>query len=101
MHTLALKQTLWYIAGFLLAYFIMFIGNDFIYDNIWVFYGIGVISLGLLLIFGTPINNAKCWFSIPGIGTVQPSEFMKIILIVTNAVLIDKFNRNFSNPTLY
>ena len=100
MHTLALKQTLWYIAGFLLAYFIMFIGNDFIYDNIWVFYGIGVISLGLLLIFGTPINNAKCWFSIPGIGTVQPSELMKIILIVTNAVLIDKFNRNFSNPTL-
>lgn len=100
MHTLALKQTLWYIAGFLLAYFIMFIGNDFIYDNIWFFYGIGVISLGLLLIFGTPINNAKCWFSIPGIGTVQPSEFMKIILIVTNAVLIDKFNRNFSNPTV-
>lgn len=100
MHSLALKQTLWYIAGFLLAYFIMFIGNDFIYDNIWVFYGIGILSLGLLLIFGTPINNAKCWFSIPGIGTVQPSEFMKIILIVTNAVLIDKFNRNFSNPTV-
>ncbi len=100
MNTLALKQGLWYIAGFLLAYFIMFIGNDFIYDNIWIFYGIGILLLVLLLLFGTPINNAKCWFSIPGLGTFQPSEFMKIILIVTNAVLIDKFNRDFSNPTI-
>lgn len=100
MNTLALKQGLWYIAGFLLAYFIMFISNDFIYDNIWIFYGIGILLLILLLIFGTPINNAKCWFSIPGLGTFQPSEFMKIILIVTNAVLIDKFNRDFSNPTI-
>lgn len=100
MNTLALKQGLWYIAGFLLAYFIMFIGNDFIYDNIWIFYGIGILLLVLLLLFGTPINNAKCWFSIPGLGTFQPSEFMKIILIVTNAVLIDKFNRDFCNPTI-
>lgn len=100
MDTLALKQGLWYITGFLLAYFIMFIGNDFLYDNIWIFYIIGVLLLFLLLLFGTPINNAKCWFSIPGIGTFQPSEFMKIILIVTNATLINKFNRDFSNPTV-
>lgn len=100
MNTLALKQSLWYVAGFLLAYFIMFIGNDFIYDNIWIFYGIGVILLVLLLLFGTPINNAKCWFSIPGLGTFQPSEFMKITLIITNAALINKFNRNFPNPSV-
>lgn len=100
MNTLALKQSLWYVAGFLLAYFIMFIGNDFIYDNIWILYSIGIILLVLLLIFGTPINNAKCWFSIPGLGTFQPSEFMKIILIITNATLINKFNRDFSNPTI-
>lgn len=100
MDSLALKQGLWYITGFILAYFIMFIGNDFLYDNIWIFYIIGVLLLFLLLLFGTPINNAKCWFSIPGIGTFQPSEFMKIILIVTNATLINKFNRDFSNPTV-
>ena len=100
MNTLALKQGLWYVSGFLLAYFIMFVGNDFLYDNIWIFYIIGVLLLFLLLLFGTPINNAKCWFSIPGIGTFQPSEFMKIILIVTNATLINKFNRDFSNPTI-
>ena len=100
MHDLAFRQLIWYIIGFGLAYFIMFIGNDFIYRNIWILYGIGIITLILLLIFGTPINDAKCWFTIPGIGTIQPSEFMKIILIIAIGTLIHDFNENFNNPTL-
>ncbi len=100
MHDLAFRQLVWYIIGFGLAYFIMFIGNDFIYRNIWILYGIGIVTLILLLIFGTPINDAKCWFTIPGIGTIQPSEFMKIILIIAIGTLIHDFNENFNNPTL-
>lgn len=99
-NNLYIKQIIWYIVGFVLAYFIMFIGNDYIYKNIWFFYGIGVIALIALLIFGTPINDAKCWFTIKHIGTIQPSEFMKIILIITEATLIDKFNKDFPNPTI-
>lgn len=97
---LMIKQLMWYIVGFLLAYFVMFIGNQFIYRNIWILYGIGIISLIALLLFGTPINEAKCWFSIPHIGTIQPSEFMKIILIITIGSMIHKFNEDFQNPTL-
>ena len=100
MHDLAFRQLVWYIIGFGLAYFIMFIGNDFIYRNIWILYGIGIVTLILLLIFGTPINDAKCWFTIPGIGTIQPSEFMKTILIIAIGTLIHDFNENFNNPTL-
>ena len=96
-NTLVYKQLLWYIAGFIIAYFIMFIGNDFIYKNIWIFYIIGIISLLGLLLFADPINNAKCWFSIPGIGTIQPSEFMKVILIITLGTMIHKFNDEFNN----
>ena len=99
-NTLVIKQLLWYIAGFIIAYFIMFIGNDFIYRNIWFLYILGIISLLGLLLFATPINNAKCWFTIPGIGTIQPSEFMKIILIITLGTMIHKFNENYSNPTI-
>lgn len=100
MSGLFIKQILWYGIGFVLAYFIMFIGNDFIYKNIWIFYGIGVLLLFLLLIFGTPINNAKCWFTIPKIGTFQPSEFMKIILIITLATMIHKFAEDNPNPSV-
>ena len=98
--TLVIKQILWYIAGFIVAYFIMFIGNDFIYKNVWIFYIIGVLSLLGLLLFATPINNARCWYSIPGIGTIQPSEFMKIILIITLGTMIHKFNEQYSKPSV-
>lgn len=96
----AVKQFFWYILGFGLAYFIMFIGNEFIYRNCWVFYIVGVISLILLLLFGTPLNDAKCWFIIPGIGTIQPSEFVKIILIIVIASMINKFNKDYPDPTI-
>ena len=76
----------------------MKIKNDFFIKYTWIFYIIGIILLGLLLIFGTPVNNAKCWFTIPGIGTFQPSEFVKIILIITLATMINKFNTENKNP---
>jgi rod shape determining protein RodA len=78
----------------------MLLGNNFLYRASWILYIIGVLSLLALLIWGTPINDAKCWFTIKGVGTLQPSEFMKIILIIVNAMLISKFNENFPNPTV-
>lgn len=100
MHNLALKQVMWYSVGIVFVILVMYIGNDFIIKNVWYIYSIGVFFLVLLLIFGEPINNAKCWFSIPGIGTIQPSEFMKIILIMVLATMIDKFRYDFSKPTI-
>lgn len=100
MNNLYIKQLLWYVLGFIIAYFIMFIGNNYIYRNIWFIYIIGVLSLLGLLLFAEPINDARCWFTIPGIGTIQPSEFMKIILIITLAKMINKFNDDFANPTV-
>ncbi len=100
MGNLPLKQLSWYIIGFILAYIVMTIGNTFIYRIVWFLYAIGIISLIGLFFFGVNINNSTCWYEIKGIGTIQPSEFMKIILIITNATLIAKFNENFPNPTV-
>ena len=98
--TLYLKQGMWFIVGFVIAYLIMYIGNDFLYRNVYILYIIGVIALICLLLFAPTINNAKCWFSIPGIGTIQPSEFMKIILILTLSRTIDDFNEEHDNPSI-
>lgn len=95
---LVFKQIIWYVIGFVLIFFMMKIKNDFIIKNVWILYTVGIILLVLLLIFGEPVNNAKCWFSIPGIGTFQPSEFVKIILIVTLASMINNFNKKYPNP---
>ncbi len=93
------RQIIWYIIGFILIIIVMKIKNNFFIKNIWILYIIGIILLTLLLIFGTPVNNAKCWFTIPGIGTFQPSEFVKIILIITLASMINKFNTEYQKPS--
>lgn len=97
---LMLKQIIWYIIGFIISYLIIYIGNDKIYEHIWSLYIIGILSLLSLLVFANPINNSKCWFIIPGIGTIQPSEFMKIILILTLGVMINKFNNKYKYPSI-
>lgn len=101
MNNLYLKQLLWYGIGFIIAYFIMFIGNDAIIKKINILYIIGVLLLFLVLIFGTAINEAKCWFVLPGIGNFQPSEFMKIILIIMLAKMINKFHEENESPSVF
>ena len=97
---LAIKQTIWYTIGFIVAFIIVKIKNKNILKYVWPLYIIGIISLLGLLFFGTPINDAKCWYTIKGIGTIQPSEFMKIILILTLSKLIEEFHTKYHNPTI-
>ena len=100
VNDLMVRQIMWYLIGFVLIFFVMRIKNDFFVKYVWIFYIIGIILLGLLLIFGSEVNGAKCWFSIPGIGTFQPSEFMKIVLIITLASIINKFNSSDNHSCL-
>lgn len=99
VNNLALKQAGWYLIGIILL-IVVFIKTDFIYKHIEIFYIIGNILLLGLLLFGPTINNSKCWFLIPGVGTFQPSEFMKIILIIMLAKEIDKFNTKYKKATV-
>ncbi len=89
---LFIKQGLWYLLGFAIAYVMMLFGNKFLYNNAYIFYIVGVVLLILVLFLGKPINNARCWFIIPYIGSFQPSEFMKIFLIITLSRMINDFN---------
>lgn len=95
-----LKQIIWYTIGFIIAYLMMSIGNNFLYQNAWWFYTFGVLSLILVLFLGIDVNNARCWFSIPYLGSIQPSEFMKVFLIIILARLINEYNETIPNPTL-
>lgn len=92
-----IKQIVWYMIGITLAYSMMTFGNKFLYNNAYILYIIGVISLLLVLFFGIKVNNATCWFKIPFLGTLQPSEFMKIFLIITLSRMINDFNDNYKN----
>ena len=98
---LAIKQTIWYLIGIIIVFLLVKFKNRFLYENAWIFYFVGLFLLILLLLFGVPINNSKCWFVIPGIGSVQPSEFMKLFIMLALGNLITNFRNNKFNPTIY
>ena len=95
---LALKQAVWYGIGWLLVIIIIKLKNEYLYQLSWYLYLIGNFLLLLLLFFGTPINNSKCCLIIPGIGSIQPSEFMKIFIMLILATMIHNFRSENSNP---
>ena len=95
---LALKQAIWYGVGWILVVILIKLGNDYLYRHTWFLYIMGNILLLLLLFFGTPINNSRCWFVLPGIGSIQPSEFMKIFIMLVLATMIHDFRSDYKNP---
>ena len=100
MGNLVLKQSIWYLVGIVFVAIILHFKNNYLYRQAVIIYIICCLSLLLLLFFGSPINNSKCWFVIPGIGSIQPSEFMKISLMLILAVMINNFRSTYDNPTI-
>lgn len=94
------KQVIWYLIGFIILIITPKKIINKIIDNSFIFYLIGNAFLLLLLIFGTEVNGSKCWFILPGIGSFQPSEFMKLILILTNAKIFNIFDLRYKKRSM-
>ncbi len=94
------KQVIWYLVGFFILIFTLKKNLKKITDFAIPLYIAGNILLFLLLIFGKEVNGSKCWFILPGFGSFQPSEFMKLILILMNAKIFEFFNKKYSKRTL-
>lgn len=97
---LALKQGLWYLIGAIIIFLVIKFKNNFFYKYSWYIYLINVILLVGLLFLAPDINGSKCWYVIKGIGSIQPSEFMKISLILILAKVIDNFKKKKRKATL-
>jgi rod shape determining protein RodA len=70
------KQFLWIVASIILAVFIIIIDNRFYFFFAWFIYGITMLLLILVVIFGKEINGARSWFEFGAIS-LQPSELAK------------------------
>ena len=104
--TILIKQVVWYILGYGTLAFIFYFGSERVQSAIYILYFIVLASLVLLLIqkyaqfsFLKPFiwirNGSASWYNIPSVGTIQPSEFMKIILIILVPEIIDKHHKNY------
>lgn len=103
------KQLMWFAIGFGIIAILKFLGNDSILQfatlAYWFLLGCLIYLLiskyltdfiGISLPFVHKANGATSWFALPGIGTIQPSEFMKVVLLLITANVIDEHNK--SNP---
>ena len=84
------KQVLWYVIGIVMILFIKKIKIEKIYNYSIILYLFNIILLIGLFFFGTEINNSKAWYSFFGIS-IQPSEFMKISILLLDIYIIKKF----------
>lgn len=99
-NTIWIKQLIFYILSAIIVFIIYYLGNNTIYDNIHIIYYICLFLLFLLAFdhiltkkilgwpssrnlvpFANTVNGATSWFNLPGFS-LQPSEFMKIIIII-------------------
>ena len=81
-----LQQIFWYMVGAVIIGVVMYFDSDQLKKLTWFLYGFGILLLLILAVAPetalTPkINGAQSWFQLP-IGSIQPSEFMKVFLIL-------------------
>jgi rod shape determining protein RodA len=77
------KQAISIALGLIIATVVMFSDYRKIILNVApIFYGVVMVLLVLVLFVGEEINGNKAWLKIPGLGSLQPSEFAKLATIL-------------------
>lgn len=87
------KQIMWYFVSVGIIAGVITLDSDQLKKLSWYSYGFGLFLLVLVRIapesIAPHINGAKSWFQLPGLGSIQPSEFVKVFLILTLAKVIE------------
>lgn len=82
---LQVKQVYWIIGGVILMFLISLVNYQTLLENVHWMYGASIISLLVVLVFGRRYLGAKRWVAMPGGWHFQPSEWVKLVLILTMA----------------
>lgn len=96
-----IRQIVWYVIGFTTVFLLLKFGTDRLFSLSYLAYWVLMFFL-LMLVMARfkviktslipEINGSYAWFQIPKFGSFQPSEFMKIILVIISADIINKHN---------
>lgn len=94
-----IKQIVWYVIGIAIIAAVITFDSEQLRKLSWYLYGLGLFLLGFLIVapesIAPVINGAKSWYRAPGIGSLQPSEFVKVFLILAiSRVIADHHEKN-------
>jgi rod shape determining protein RodA len=76
------QQILWLLGGLVAMFILSLIDYHRLIDFVHWIYGFCLISLVAVLIVGTKVLGARRWIKLPGGIHFQPSEWVKLVLIV-------------------
>lgn len=93
------KQMIWVLSSILIIFLFNKIDYTFLKNSklIMVFYFSSLLLLLATLLFGAEINGAKAWLNL-GVFTLQPSDLMKLSLIILLAKYLSKRHVDIKNP---
>ena len=86
-----LKQALWGVLGLAALAIAMRVDYRMYRNDAFIWTGLGAVCLllALVLVIGTPVNGARRWFNLGGLG-IQPSEFAKLGAVFFTALVLDR-----------
>jgi rod shape determining protein RodA len=88
---------LWLVVGLLVMYLIILIDYKVIKRYANIIYWFGIFLLVLNAIWPVRVNGAESWLKIGPLPQFQPSEFVKIALIIMIAKQLDEMEGNINN----
>jgi cell division protein FtsW len=84
------KQGLWAALGIAVLGVVMRIDYRTYREPVFIWSLLGLVTLGLVaVLFSPPVNNARRWFAVGGLG-IQPSELAKLTAIFFIAALLER-----------
>src|SRR5882724_3829154 len=85
-----IKQGMWAVLGIAMLYVVMRIDYRFYREPVFIWTCLAFVSFALVAVyFRTPVNGARRWFGVGGIG-IQPSELAKLAAIFFIAALLER-----------
>ena len=79
------KQLYWIIGGLILMFLASMVNYQALLENVHWFYIASIVSLLAVAAVGTRVLGAKRWIKLPGGQHFQPSEWIKLVLILALA----------------
>ncbi len=84
------KQMLWSTLGLALLWVVMDVDYRLYREPVFIWSALGFAAICLVaVLFSPPVNNARRWFSVGGLG-IQPSELAKLSAIFFVAALLER-----------
>src|SRR5499427_6757648 len=84
------KQAMWAALGMAVLGIVMRIDYRSYRQPAFIWTSLGLVTVGLVaVLFSPPVNNARRWFAVGGLG-VQPSELAKLVAIFFIAALLER-----------